>query len=230
MIISSVKGGLSRGNGSVELGAGIRVASGRADPLVAGKEHPMVARAQTEEKRLYDVEQVRREARQSIQQGAVTQDYPLDLRRAHELLNEALATEILCVLRYRHHEIVAKGIDAPQVAAEFAEHADAEQRHMMAIAERIDQLGGDPDLDPSTVATRSAAEYGKGASLADMIQEDLVAERIVIEIYRRLVGWFGHADPTTRRLLEGILADEEEHANELADLLAAIDPRSQPAK
>jgi bacterioferritin len=169
--------------------------------------------------KLYDVGAVRREAQQSIEDGAVTKDYPLDLARTHALLNEALATEILCVLRYRHHEIVATGIDFPQVAAEFAEHAAAEQRHMMAIAERIDQLGGDPDFDPASVARRSTTEYGKASTLVDMIKEDLVAERVVIEIYRRLVGYFGNADPTTRRLVEQILADEEEHANDLASLL-----------
>jgi bacterioferritin len=170
---------------------------------------------------VYDIAQIRKEARQSIEAGAVTKDYPLDLKRAHELLNEALAGEILCVLRYRHHEVIAKGIDAPQVAAEFAEHADAEQRHMMQIAERIDQLGGDPDFNPATVEKRSATEYGKGSTLREMIQEDLVAERVVIEIYRKLAGWFGEADPTTRRLIEAMLADEEEHANDLAGLLAS---------
>jgi bacterioferritin len=180
----------------------------------------------------YDITHVRREARQSIQNGPVTKDYALDLGRTHELLNEALAAEILCVLRYRHHQVVAKGIDFPQVSAEFAEHADAEQRHMMAIAERIDQLGGDPDFSPATVTQRAATEYGKGSSpiLADMIRDDLVAERVVIEIYRRMVSWFGHEDPTTRRMLEQILAEEEDHANDLASLLAAIDPRSKPAE
>lgn len=182
------------------------------------------------EAKLYDLEQVRREARQSIREGAVTKDYPLDLRRAHELLNEALATEILCVLRYRHHEVIAKGIDSPQVAAEFAEHAQVEEQHMMALAERIDQLGGDPVFDPGAVASRSATEYGKATSLVDMIKDDLVAERVVIEIYRRMISWFGYADPTTRRLLESILAEEEDHANELAALLAAIDPRAEPAQ
>jgi len=181
-------------------------------------------------KRLYDLEQVRREARQSIEEGAVTKDYPLDLGRALSLLNEALATEIVCVLRYRHHEVTAKGIDSPQVAAEFAEHAEEEQKHMMALAERIDQLGGDPELDPALVAKRSATEYGKATTLTEMVKDDLVAERVAIEIYRRLVGWFGNGDPTTRRLVEQILADEEEHANELADLLAAIDPGAEPVK
>lgn len=181
-------------------------------------------------KQLYDVEKVRREARQSIEEGAVTKDYPLDLGRAVSLLNEALATEIVCVLRYRHHEVTAKGIDSPQVAAEFAEHAEVEQKHMMALAERIDQLGGNPELDPALVAKRSATEYGKATTLTDMVKDDLVAERVVIEIYRRLVGWFGNGDPTTRRLVEQILADEEEHANDLADLLAAIDPGAEPVK
>ncbi|HSQ63415.1 MAG TPA: ferritin-like domain-containing protein [Polyangiaceae bacterium] len=181
-------------------------------------------------KQLYDVEKVRREARQSIEEGAVTKDYPLDLDRALSLLNEALATEIVCVLRYRHHEVTAKGIDSPQVAAEFAEHAEVEQKHMMALAERIDQLGGNPELDPALVAKRSATEYGKATTLTEMVKDDLVAERVVIEIYRRLVGWFGNGDPTTRRLVEQILADEEEHANELADLLAAIDPGAEPVK
>ncbi|HTQ48275.1 MAG TPA: ferritin-like domain-containing protein [Polyangiaceae bacterium] len=179
---------------------------------------------------LYDVEQVRREAKESMLKGAVTADYPLDLQRAHQLMNEALAAEILCVLRYRHHQIVAKGIDFPQVAAQFAEHADDEQRHMMAIAERIDELGGDPDFNPSTVTARASTEYGTSDVLSRMIEEDLVAERVVIEIYRRLVRWFGNDDPTSRRMFEKILEDEEEHANDLSDLLAAVDPRSEPSR
>lgn len=160
--------------------------------------------------------------------GAVTHDYPLDLPRTYVLLNEALGSEILCVLRYRHHQIVAKGIDNPQVAAEFAEHADDEQKHMMLIAERIDQLGGNPDFNPATVVARASTEYGTSDVLTGMIEEDLVAERVAIEIYRKLIRWFGNDDPTTRRMLETILADEEDHANDLADLIAAIDPRSEP--
>ena len=179
---------------------------------------------------LYDVDQVRREAKESMLKGAVTADYPLDLQRTYQLMNEALAAEILCVLRYRHHQIVAKGIDFPQVAAQFAEHADDEQRHMMAIAERIDELGGDPDFNPSTVTSRSATEYGTSDILSKMIEEDLVAERVVIEIYRRLVQFFGNGDPTSRRMFEKILEDEEEHANDLSDLLAAVDPRSEPSR
>ena len=177
---------------------------------------------------LYDLDKVRREAKESILKGAVTADYPLDLTRTYELMNQALAAEILCVLRYRHHQIIAKGIDYPQVAAQFAEHADDEQGHMMAIADRIDQLGGDPDFNPATVAARASTEYGTGDVLTRMIEEDLVSERIVIEIYRRLIRWFGNDDPTSRRMFEKILKDEEDHANDLSDLLAAIDPRSEP--
>jgi bacterioferritin len=192
-------------------------------PWLLEREAAMAVQARPDPKRLYDVDQVRKQARESIERGAVTKDYPLDLERTHELLNQALASEILCVLRYRHHQVIAKGIDSPQVAAEFAEHADAEHQHMLDIAERLDQLGGNPDFNPATILARSATEYGKGTTLAEMITEDLIAERVVIDIYRRLVEWFGHADPTTRRLMERILADEEDHANDLADLLATVD-------
>ncbi|MBV8885059.1 MAG: bacterioferritin [Chroococcidiopsidaceae cyanobacterium CP_BM_RX_35] len=188
--------------------------------------------AETKEQ-LYDVSQVRQHARQSVEQGPVTEDYALDLEQACYLLNEALAAEILCVLRYRHHQIIAKGIDFPQVAEEFAEHAADEHEHMMMIAERIDQLGGDPDFNPATVVNRSSSEYGSSGTnveLTELIKEDLVAERIVIEIYRKLISYFGNADPTSRRMFEKILEDEEEHANDLSDLLAAIDPRSKPSQ
>jgi bacterioferritin len=177
---------------------------------------------------LYDLDQVRRDAKESILKGAVTADYPLDLTRTYELMNQALAGEILCVLRYRHHQIIAKGIDFPQVADQFAEHANDEQRHMMMIATRIDQLGGNPDFNPSTVTARASTEFGSSDVLAGMIEEDLVAERVVIEIYRKLVTWFGNDDPTSRRLFEKILSDEEDHARDLSDLLAALDPRSEP--
>jgi bacterioferritin len=177
---------------------------------------------------LFDVAQVRQDARQSILNGAVTADYPLDLPQTYDLMNQALAAEILCVLRYRHHQIVAKGIDYPQVAAEFAEHADDEQGHMMMIAERIDQLGGDPDFNPATVTLRASTEYGASDVLTTMIEQDLVAERVVIEIYRKLIQWFGNADPTSRRMFEKILADEEDHANDLSDLLATVGSRSEP--
>lgn len=169
----------------------------------------------------YDIKKIRMEAKQSIESGAVTKDYPLDVVKACQLLNEALATEILCVLRYRHHEIIAKSIDFPQVAAEFKEHAEQEEQHMLMVATRINQLGGNPDFNPETITKRSATEYGKGTSLEEMIEEDLIAERIAISVYRKLIDWFGDSDPTTRRMLEEILEDEENHADELASLLSS---------
>lgn len=178
----------------------------------------------------YDIDQIRSQARRSIQGGAVTSNYPLDVEEACRLLNEALATEIVCVMRYRHHQIIAKGINFIDISAEFAEHAESETKHMMMLAERINQLGGDPELNPDTVMERSVCDYGAqmGDDLIGMIEDDLVAERIVIDVYRKLIQWFGSDDPTTRRLLEKILEDEEEHANDLADLLAdtnAVRPR-----
>lgn len=167
----------------------------------------------------FDLDQIREQARQSIEEGAVTKDYPLDLKQACAILNCALATEIMCVLRYRHHQVIAKGIDRPQVAAEFKEHGDNEERHMFMIAERINQLGGNPDFNPATINNRTATEYGNGRDLVALIKEDLVAERIAIMTYRKMVEWFGAADPTTRRILEQILEDEEEHADDLAELL-----------
>lgn len=168
---------------------------------------------------LYDLDEIKKQAKESLHEGSVTQDYPLDIEEACRYLNEALATEIMCVLRYRHHQIIAKGIDKPQVAAEFAEHAMDEERHMMMLAERINQLGGNPDLNPSTVAQRTATEYSQGTDLLQLIEENLVAERIAIMVYRKLITWFGAQDPTTRRMLETILQDEEEHADDLSDLL-----------
>ncbi|MBO9666005.1 MAG: ferritin-like domain-containing protein [Bdellovibrio sp.] len=176
---------------------------------------------------LYNVDQIRRQASKSLLEGALTENYPLDVEKACALLNEALATEILCVLRYRHHQVIAKGISSSDIAKEFAEHAANEEEHMIMIAERINQLGGDPDMNPATVASRAVTEYGHGKDLVTLIREDLVAERIVIDVYRKLVGWFGLEDPTTRRMLEKILKDEEEHANELADLLVANEDRQE---
>lgn len=181
---------------------------------------------------LYNVDEIRQQARQSVDRGAITEDYPLNREEVCQLLNEALASEILCVLRYRHHQIIAKGINYPQVAEEFAEHAENEHEHMMMLAERIDQLGGDPDFNPATIVNRSSTEYGSSGpevQLTQLIKEDLVAERIAIEIYRKLINYFGHADPTSRRLIEEILEDEEEHANDLADLLATVDSRTPSA-
>jgi bacterioferritin len=171
----------------------------------------------------FNLNTIKKQANQSIDQGAVTPAYPLDLAEACKKLNEALASEILCVLRYRHHQVVAKGINFPQVAAEFKEHAINEEEHMIMIAERIDQLGGNPDMNPATITQRAATDYGTQGDLATMIREDLVAERIAIEVYRHLIEWFGNGDPTTRRMLEVILADEEEHASDLADLLVTVD-------
>ena len=181
----------------------------------------------TSENELYDIDQIKAQARRSIEEGAVTENYPLDLKEACRLLNGALATEIVCVLRYRHHQIVAKGINFLDISKEFAEHAESEEEHMLMLAERINQLGGDPDFNPATIMERTVSEYGvaNGDDLFEMIKDDLVAERVVIDVYRKLIQWFGIQDPTTRRLLEKILADEEEHADELADLLA-----SQPVR
>ncbi|HRD69232.1 MAG TPA: ferritin-like domain-containing protein [Legionella sp.] len=167
----------------------------------------------------FNLAEIKKLARQSLDQGAVTQDYPLNLEQAHKILNDALATEIMCVLRYRHHQVIAKGIDRPQVAAEFEEHAIDEERHMMMIAERINQLGGNPDFNPATVMNRTATEYGTGHDLLKLVEEDLIAERIAIMVYRELIEWFGSSDPTTRRMLEEILKDEEDHADDLSDLI-----------
>lgn len=168
----------------------------------------------------YNIDEIKREAKHSLGSGAVTQDYALDVKEACKLLNDALATEILCVLRYRHHQIIAKGIDRIQIAEEFAEHAMQEEKHMLMIAERISQLGGDPDFNPSTLVTRAITDYGQSTHLKDMIKDDLIAERVVISVYRTMIEWFGMHDPTTRRMLESILEDEEDHANDLSDLLA----------
>ena len=167
----------------------------------------------------FDLAEIRKMAKKSLDEGAVTRDYSLDLNQVYTLLNAALATEIMCVMRYRHHQIIATGINRPQVAAEFKEHGDDEQRHMMMIAERINQLGGNPDFNPGTVLARTATEYGTGTDLLKLIEEDLVAERIAIMTYRELITWFGSADPTTRRMLEAILEDEEDHADDLSELM-----------
>jgi bacterioferritin len=173
---------------------------------------------------LTDIETIRLRARQEIQEGAVTQDYALDKDLACKILNEALATEIVCVLRYRFHYFMASGIHKDGAAAEFLEHSNEEQRHADMIAERIKQLGGKPDLNPAILAGRSHSEYVEGTSLEDMLREDLVAERIAIQTYREMVQFFGEKDPTSRRMMEEILAVEEEHADDIADLLFAVQP------
>jgi bacterioferritin len=163
--------------------------------------------------------ELRERARRHVMDGPVTEGYGLDPKRVVSLLNEALATEWVCALRYKRHYFVAKGIRSRLAAQEFLEHASQELDHADRIAERIVQLGGEPDLDPRSLADRSHAQYHAGTGLAEMITEDLVAERIAIDSYREMVQFLGDHDPTTRRLLEEILAVEEEHADDLADLL-----------
>jgi bacterioferritin len=171
---------------------------------------------------LTDVETLRKQARQNIDNGAVTAGYAADRVAVLKLLNDALATEIVCVLRYRRHHFMAKGIQSKSVADEFLVHSNEEQGHADQIAERIVQLGGEPDFAPDGLSGRSHAEYVAGNSLADMIREDLVAERIAIDSYREAIQYLDDQDPTTRRMLEGILAVEEQHADELADLLLGL--------
>ena len=168
---------------------------------------------------LTDIKTLRERARQHIENGAVTQGYSADRETVIKLLNEALATEIVCVLRYRRHHFMATGINAESVATEFLQHANEEQGHADQIAQRIVQLKGEPNLNPDGLLTRSHAEYVEGTSLTDMIREDLVAERIAIDSYREMIAYFGNDDPTTRRMMEGILAVEEEHADDLVTLL-----------
>lgn len=169
---------------------------------------------------LSDIETLRARARKQIADGAVTSDYGINPALAVEVLNAALATEFICVLRYRHHYFVARGLNSEPIAKEFLVHSNEELGHADQLAQRIVQLGGSPDLDPSGLAARSHAEYVTPISLEDMIRENLVAERIAIESYREMIAFFGDRDPTTRAMLENILAVEEEHADELADLLA----------
>jgi bacterioferritin len=171
---------------------------------------------------LTDIEEIRRRARLHIEKGAVTPGYKGDLTTVLRVLNEALATEIVCVLRYKRHHYMAKGIHSQSVAAEFLEHATEEQGHADRIAERIVQLDGAPNLSPEGMLTRSHSEYVEGETLLDMIREDLVAERIAIESYSEIIRYLGENDPTSRRLMEEILANEEEHAEDMKTLLETI--------
>lgn len=168
---------------------------------------------------LTDVTQLRAQARKRMDQGPVTAAYGADLPRVLSVLNDSLATELVCVLRYKAHYHGAKGLAAEPVAAEFLEHAGEEQVHADRLAERINQLGGTPDLNPDTFMARSHTEYNTPDALRDMITEDLVAERIVIQAYTEIIAWLGHGDPTTRRIFEEILAEEEEHADDMLTLL-----------
>ena len=168
---------------------------------------------------LTDIKTLRERARKHIEQGAITAGYSADRETVIKVLNEALATEIVCVLRYRRHYFMASGIHAEGVAAEFLQHSNDEQGHADQIAQRIVQLGGAPNFDPAGLLTRSHAEYVEGETLTDMIKEDLVAERIAIDSYRDIIQYLGNDDPTTRRMMETILAVEEEHADDLVSLL-----------
>lgn len=171
---------------------------------------------------LTDVQTLRARAREHIEKGAVTAGYRADRETVVKLLNEALATEIVCVLRYRRHHFMAEGMNAEPVAAEFLVHANEEQQHADQIAARIVQLNGEPNFSPEGLLSRSHAEYVEGKDLVDMIKEDLVAERVAIDSYREMIEYIGDRDTTTKRMLEGILAMEEEHADDLVGMLADL--------
>jgi bacterioferritin len=171
---------------------------------------------------LSDVAELRRRARKHIEKGAVTEGYRADRGTVIKILNEALATEIVCILRYKRHYFMANGIHAQAVAQEFLEHAGEEQGHADRIAERITQLDGEPNFSPDGLSTRSHSEYVEGHSLLDMIREDLVAERVAIESYGEMIRYVGDDDPTTRRMLEDILANEEQHAEDLKTMIETL--------
>jgi bacterioferritin len=171
---------------------------------------------------LSDIQEIRRRARKHIEKGAVTESYKPDLETSLRVLNEALATEIVCVLRYKRHHFMASGIHAQAVAAEFLEHASEEQGHADQIAARIIQLNGEPNFNPDGLLMRSHSEYVEGQTLMEMIKEDLVAERIAIESYSDIIRYFGDKDPTSRRLMEEILAKEEEHAEDMKTLIERV--------
>ncbi|HEY6433613.1 MAG TPA: ferritin-like domain-containing protein [Acetobacteraceae bacterium] len=174
---------------------------------------------------LTDVQTLRERARQHLEDGNITSTYKGDAGRTIEILQSVLATEIVCVLRYTMHAVAATGISSEGVKAEFAQHAKEEQEHMMAVAERINQLGGTPNFNPEGLLTRSASQYAEGGNLVEMIRENLIAERIAVDHYRELIRYFGNDDPGTRIMLEGILVTEEEHANDMHDLLVAHEGR-----
>jgi bacterioferritin len=168
---------------------------------------------------VHDVKQLRERARKHMDQGAITENYEGKVEKTVEILNEALATELVCVLRYKFHAFTAEGINSEAVKAEFAEHAAEELQHADQLAERITQLGGKPNMNPEGLSSRSTSQYVEGNDLVDMIKENLIAERIAIQSYRDMIRYFQNHDPTTRRLLESILEKEEEHANDMHDLL-----------
>jgi bacterioferritin len=169
-----------------------------------------------------DIEEIRRRALEKMDDGAVTASYQADRAKVIEVLNEVLATETVCTLRYKNHYFMARGIHASGVEDEFLEHANQEQQHADMVAKRICELGGTPNLNPEGLATRSHAQYGEGETLEDMIREDLIAERIAIATYSEIIRWLANDDPTTRRMMEELLATEEEHADDMAKLLARV--------
>ena len=183
----------------------------------------MNKQSQSSQPFLTDVQTLRERARKNISSGGVSFTYQGDVKKTIDILQAVLATEIVCVLRYTMHSVAADGISSEGVKAEFAEHAREEAEHMNEVAERINQLGGKPDFNPTGLATRAASEYGSADNLIDMIKENLIAERIAVDHYRELIRYFGNDDPGTRIMLEGILTVEEEHANDMQDLLAAHD-------
>lgn len=179
---------------------------------------------------LTDVKTLRERARQHLERGDITKSYIGDANRTVEILQSVLATEIVCVLRYTMHAVAATGISSESVKKEFAEHAKDERDHMLQVAERINQLGGTPNFNPEGLLSRSASQYAEGENLVDMIRENLIAERIAVDHYRELIRYFGDDDPATRVMLEKILAVEEEHANDMHDLLVAHEGRPMLAK
>jgi bacterioferritin len=177
-----------------------------------------------------DVQELRRRARQHMEEGAVTSAYTADKETVIRILNEVLATEIVCVLRYKRHYYMATGIHAQAVAEEFLEHAEEEQSHADLAAERITQLGGEPNFNPEGLTTRSHSEYAEGKTLLDMVREDLVAERIAVESYTEIIRYLGDDDPTTRRMIEKIMAKEEEHADDMKKILDNLSEKLRPEK
>jgi bacterioferritin len=193
---------------------------GRAD-----QESTVNKESKTSQPFLTDVKTLRERARKNLGGGAVTSTYQGDVKKTIDILQAVLATEIVCVLRYTMHAVAAAGISSEGVKAEFAQHAKEETDHMNQVAERINQLGGRPDFNPAGLATRAASEYGSAGNLIEMIKENLIAERIAVDHYRELIRYFGDDDPATRTMLEGILSVEEEHANDMHDLLVAHEGR-----
>jgi bacterioferritin len=179
---------------------------------------------------LTDIKEIRQRARQHMDHGPITAGYKADREKVISVLNEALATELVCVLRYKRHYYMAKGINAEPIAQEFLQHATEELAHADQIAQRITQLQGEPNFNPEGITSRSHSEYVEGSSLVDMIREDLIAERIAVESYSEIVRWLGNDDPTSRSMMEEILKVEEEHADDLSNMLTTLDPTKPESK